>query len=388
MKNPITIVGSGLAGYTVARELRKLDKTVDLRLITADDGSFYSKPQLSNGLAAGKEARQIAGADAVAMARQLDAEILSGTRVSAIDRATRRLGTERGPLPYGKLVLALGADPIRLPLAGDGADLVLSVNNLADYERFRQRLRSGRRIVLLGAGLIGCEFANDLAGAGYEVHVFDIAPRPLARLLPPRVAVCLRLALEKAGVRWHLGHGVAAVERDGARLRIVADDGEALPVDLVLSAVGLRPHTALAAAAGLTVGRGVVVDSFLRTSDDHIYALGDCAEVGGQVLPYVQPIMHGARALAASLVGAARAVDYPPMPVTVKTPACPVVICPPPPRAAGDWHESPTSAGVRALFLDREQKLQGFALAGDAAAEKQTLASRLGSEHASAPLTA
>lgn len=373
----IVIVGSGMAGITVARELRKLDKAAALTIVSADDGRFYSKPMLSNALAGGKTPAQLAMQSAAQLAEQLNARFLTETVVERVDVAARRVYAGSEAIAYRDLVLALGADPIRLPLEGDAADGVLSVNSLHDYTRFRERLQGGQRVALLGAGLIGCEFANDLRALGCAVTVYDIAPQPLGRLLPPQAGAWMRGRLEAAGIEFRLGSSVARVDHAGDALRVTDSHGDSVEADLVLSAVGLRPHTALARDAGLAVNRGIVVDRQLCSSDDHIYAIGDCAEVEGLVLPYVMPIMNAARALAATLAHTATAVRYPAMPVVVKTPACPAVVCPPPAGAVGAWQERVSDAGVRAVFAGGDGAPLGFALLGEATAEKQALGATL-----------
>ena len=379
--NPIVIIGGGLAGYSVARELRKLDKAVPLIMLMADDGAFYSKPMLSNALAQKKSAASLMLSSAEQMAQTLQADIRPFTRVVAVNAAAHRLELEgpegRTSLAYGKLVLALGADPIRLPIGGDAAQAVLSVNDRADYGAFRAALDGQRRIALLGAGLIGCEFANDLAGSGFQVTVFDLAPQPLGRLLPAGAGRFMADALGAQGIQWRFGQSVSRVDQDGAGLRLTSAEGGTESFDLVLSAVGLRARIALAQSAGLRVNRGIAVDRYLRSSEPDIYALGDCAEVEGLLLPFVLPLMAGARALAATLAGEEKAVNYPAMPVVVKTPACPAVVCPPPLGAVGEWQETITATGVRALFRDGEGHLQGFALLGDTLGEKQGLAGQL-----------
>lgn len=377
MSAPIVILGSGLAGISVARELRKLDTAVPITLVTADDGAFYSKPMLSNALAAGKSAAQLTMTPREALAAQLQAEIRAHTRVDAIRPAAHRVETGAGPIDYRRLVIALGAQPFRLPLEGDGAADVLSVNSLADYAVFRQVLEGRRRLAILGAGLIGCEFANDLTATGHEVDVFDIAPQALGRLLPTRTADFFRGRLEQAGVRFHFGSSIGRVERQGESYALWATGGDRIDADLVLSAIGLKPEITQARESGLTVNRGIVVDRRLAASQPDIHAVGDCAEVGGLNLPFVMPIMQQARALAKTLAGTPTDVSYPAMPVVVKTPACPTVVCPPPAGATGSWREEVTADGVRALFEGHEGRPLGFALVGAAVADKQVLAATM-----------
>jgi rubredoxin-NAD+ reductase len=375
--HPIVIIGTGLAGYTTARELRKLDKHTPLTLISADDGRFYSKPMLSNAFAQGKTAEQLAAQDVAQMQTQLNATILAHTRVSGMDTVQHMLTCDGKTLPYSKLVLALGADPIRAPLQGEAADSVLSVNDLADYARLRQALAGGKTVAIIGAGLIGCEFANDLCAAGFSVHVIDPNPTPLNRLLPEAAGAQLRAALTKLGAKWHANTKAVSVNHAQDACLVTLSDGAVLEVDVVLSAIGLKPRVALAQQAGIKIARGIVTDRYLQTSALDVYALGDCAEVEGLVLPFVMPIMHAARALAKTLAGTPTPVTYPAMPVVVKTPAYPAVVSPPPVGVSGAWQVSASEEGVRALFLDDAQRLQGFALTGKKTVEKTALTQQL-----------
>ena len=374
----IVIVGSGLAGYTVAREFRKLNADSPVTILSSDHGGFYSKPMLSNALATGKTPDAILNSDAVKMADQLKLTVRPHTRVMAIDRSSNSLVLQDGErLPYSQLVLALGADQIRLPLAGDGAGLVSSVNDLDDYRHLRDALEGKKEVVILGAGLIGCEFANDLSVAGYRVHLVDIGEWPLGRLLPQSGGAFLQSRLESAGVTFHLNDSVHHVDRVGERLRLTLSKGGILEADVVLSAVGLKPRITLAQEAGIAVNRGIVVDQSLKTQDPNIYALGDCAEVVGRVLPFVMPIMHASRALAATLAGNPTPASYPAMPVLVKTPSCPTTISPPDVGARGDWKVTEGQDGFKALFQDEGGGLLGYALMGEAIKEKNALTSQL-----------
>lgn len=375
--NPIIIVGSGLSGYTLAREFRKIDKETPLRIITADDGRFYSKPMLSNALSNGRTPDQLATADAIQMAAQLNAVIQTHSQVNAIDTARHIISVDGQELEYAKLVLALGAEVIKPPLKGDAADAVMSVNDLGDYTRFRAVIADARHIAIIGAGLIGCEFANDLRSAGIAVDVISTGNAPLNRLLPEMAGHALQEGLAHIGVNWHIDRAVTAVDHAAQGYRLTLSDSSSIEADAVLSCVGLRPRTTQANAAGIHTARGIAVDRFLATSAPDVYAMGDCAEVEGLVLFYVMPLMNAARALAKTLAGEPTPVAYPPMPVVVKTPAHPVVVSPPPPGVMGAWKIEVLEAGVRALFFDAGNKLRGFALTGTAVSEKNALVKEL-----------
>ncbi|TRZ66982.1 MAG: FAD-dependent oxidoreductase [Rhodocyclaceae bacterium] len=377
MKESIVILGSGLAGISVARELRKLDKEVPLTMVTADDGGFYSKPSLSNALAAGKTAAQLVLTAPAALAAQLNMDIRGHTRVTRLLPTEHAIETDSGRLEYSRLVLALGAQPIRLPIEGSGAGDIVSVNSLPDYAAFRECLAGVKRVAILGGGLIGCEFANDLRLTGIAADVFDLAPQALGRLLPAQAAAFFRAGLEAAGVGFHFNTSIVRVDRFESGFILIDTQGKDFCADLVLSAVGLRPETGLARAAGLKTNRGIVTDTMLATSDPDLFAVGDCAEVQGLVLPFVLPIMQQARALAKTLAGPPTAVSYPAMPVVVKTPACPTVVCPPPAGVAGAWREVVEPKGVRAVFEGTDGPALGFCLVGEAVNEKQALAATM-----------
>jgi rubredoxin---NAD+ reductase len=374
---PIIIVGSGLAGYTLLKEIRKRDTVTPVTLVTADDGTFYSKPNLSNALTAGRTAAALAGASAEKMAAEQNASVMTQTRVTAIDTAAQRIHTDRGELEYARLVLALGADPIPHGLDGDAAEAVLAVNDLADYAVFRSALEGTKRVTVLGGGLIGCEFANDLAHAGFAVDVVHLGDWPLERLLPHEAGHRLANSLAALGVNWHFGRTGKRVERVQDGYRVTLDNGETIAADVVLSAIGLRPRTQLAQAAGIPVGRGIQTDRQLETGIPGVYAMGDCAEVEGLNLPYVQPLMVQARALAATLTGTPTQVIYPAMPVMVKTPAHPVAVLPPKIGATGGWKVECSDTGICALHTDAAGRLQGFALTGSETGRRNTLVKEL-----------
>jgi len=376
--HPLIIIGTGLAGYNLAREWRKLDKDSPLTMVTQDDGAFYSKPMLSNALAKQKTAAELPMGTAEKMAADLNAHILTHTVLTQIDAANSSITLDNGQiLTYSDLVLALGASAIIHPVDGDAADHVFTVNDLASYSRFRQAILDKRHITILGPGLIGCEFANDLLQAGYQVSLVGPSSQPLDRLLPTAASNAIMSALTAEGVDWQLGTTCRAVHHHEDRLRLHLDNGVQLHTDIVLSAVGLQPNTALARQAGIQVNRGIRVDRFLQSSAAHIYALGDCAEVEGLVLPYVMPLMNSARALARTLNGERSIVNYPAMPVVVKTPIHPIVVSPPSSEQVGEWRIDSNTDGIMACFYAEDERLLGFALTGRRVSEKQRLSKLL-----------
>ena len=385
---PLVIVGAGLAAWTVVRELRKLDAQRRIVMLSSDSADFYAKPTLSNALAQKRSAEQLVTTPATKMAETLQVQLLAHSTVRSLDTVARTLSYDDATgqsqsMGYGDLVLATGADPIRLPMAGSAAEQVQSINHLQDLARFHQALGAAPQTVLvIGAGLIGCEFANDLLLGGYSVHVVDPSPRPLALLLPAGAGEQLQAALQAQGVAWHLGTTVQSLDAHApsGRLQAVLADGSSVQVDAVLSAVGLRASAALASAAGIVCERGMVVDAHLQTSAAHVYALGDCAQyasAGGRVLPYVMPIMNAAKALAATLAGQPTALVFPLMPVAVKTPALPIVVAAPHPNLDGQWTQDaggePEAGGVW-RFVDEAGQQRGFVLTGKQSSRRMELA--------------
>ncbi|NUT74033.1 FAD-dependent oxidoreductase [Pseudomonas sp. C1C7] len=373
MNAPVVIVGTGLAGYNLARELRKLDGETPLLLITADDGRSYSKPMLSTGFGKNKDADGLSMAEPGAMAEQLKAEVRTHTRISGIDPGHKRLWIGEEAVIYRDLILAWGAETVRVPIEGDAGDCVFPINDLEDYARFRAAAAGKRRVLLLGAGLIGCEFANDLSLGGYEVDLVAPCEQVMPTLLHPAAAAAVQAGLESLGARFHLGPVLNRLQRVADGLEAHLSDGQIIACDVVVSAIGLRPRIDLAAAAGLQVNRGVMVNRHLQTSHANIYALGDCAEVDGLNLLYVMPLMSCARALAQTLAGNPTAVNYGPMPITVKTPVCPLVVSPPPRGLEGSWTVEGQGADIKALCRDTGGKLLGYALTGTAVMEKLAL---------------
>ena len=376
--HPIIIIGSGMAGYNVAREFRKLNATAEILIIADDAAEFYSKPMLSNALVKNKTSEDLAIASAEKMANDLNATILEHTRVDKIDPDNHVvLTSDNKSIKYSQLVLALGASTINLPISGNATDKIYSVNDLASYAGFRDAIADKKKIAIIGAGLIGCEFANDLVLSDYEVSIIGLDELPLNRLLPEQASEYLKLALAEQGVNWHLGQQTKQINFSESIFKIDLESGVTIEVDVVLSAIGLKPNIEIAKDAGIDINKGIVVNQHLETNRKNIFALGDCAEVTGLFLPYVMPLMNSARALAKTLNGEATEVKYPAMPVLVKTPSCSVVVASPASDVEGEWVIKQDEQGVHAQYFDKEGKLQGFALLGKAVEDKQSLTKAL-----------
>jgi rubredoxin-NAD+ reductase len=376
--HPIIIIGSGFAGYTVAREFRKLDSTSPLIIITSDDGRSYPKPMLSNALSKGKTAEQLSLSTSDAMAKTLNITIINNSIVSDIDPQLQTVTlTNAAPLHYKQLILALGATPIRNMLQGNATDDVLPINNLNDYTKFREQLVNANHVSIIGPGLIGCEFANDLINTGIAVSVIGPSKLPMEGLLPEPIATELKTTLSNVGVDWHLQNTVTTVNyattTNGYELTL--SNGDLVQADIVISAIGLSPNIELAKTIGIKVKRGIVTDEYLQTSQPNIYALGDCAEVAGHNLLFIAPILAAAKALAKTLSGETTAVKYPAMPVAIKTPNYPLIVATPALLAKGAWQfeSAPSGFGLKAVFTNDSAALLGFVLSGDMVSEKQAL---------------
>lgn len=368
---PVVIIGSGLAGYNLARMYRQQNKQRPLLMLSQDDASFYSKPALSTGMNKGKTAIGLVTKEAEHMARDLGMDIRPFCAVSAIDTEAQTVNTNHGHFSYHQLVFATGSLAIRPPMQGDAADKVHQVNNLHEYAAFRTAMAGAKRVVIIGAGLIGAEFCNDLVLSGHHIDIIDPLPHMLGNLIPAEASQVIEEAYRGMGVNMHFSLTAQRVDQLGRGYRVTLVNGETIDCDAVLSAVGVRPNTALAEASGIITGRGIVTNEFGQTNHANIYALGDCAEMGGQVRLYVAPLVTSAEAIASSLNGNLKAIELPPMPVTIKTTHHPVVVVPVARDAEGEWMvDQRSSEGVAARFVAPNGQVQGFALTGKCTVEK------------------
>lgn len=352
----IVVVGAGLAGWAAVEALRELDGQVPITLVSACKGDRYHKPELSLAVSRGMTAEKLVRERAVDAARRLGVRLLAETFVVGLSPALHQLRTTRGTLNYTKLVLAQGARPAlpaELPQA-----LCWRVNDLAGWSGLQRQLAKGpQRVVIVGAGMVGCELAEDFARAGHNVTLLDRRNLPLAGLLPDAAAQRLLQSQAALGIDYLGGVEVAGVEAlaDGSR-RISTRCGLALDAEQVVAATGLVTDERIARLAGLAFERGIRVDpATLRSSDPDIHALGDCVSLGGAPCRFIEPIAHQARAIAHAVLGreAEGYVHSPPV-IRLKTRSLPIELHGTP-CAQAEWTVVQEDDG----FLLMEQRLDG-----------------------------
>ncbi|HEX8726806.1 MAG TPA: FAD-dependent oxidoreductase [Gemmatimonadaceae bacterium] len=268
----VVIVGAGAAGNAAAETLRREGYDGPVTMIDPDPGAPCDRPNLSKDYLAGTAQPEWIPLHGPEFYDERRIEIRRA-RAEAIDPAARTVRLSDGEsVAYGALILATGADPIRLPLPNAGTP-VFTLRTVADSDAIIAAAGGARRAVVLGASFIGLEVAASLRARSLEVHVVAPEARPLERVLGPQLGDFIRALHEEHGVRFHLGRSAAGF---GANT-VVLDDGSSLAADFVVAGVGVRPSVRLAEAAGLAMDRGVLVDEFLRTSAPDCYAAGDIA---------------------------------------------------------------------------------------------------------------
>jgi len=274
MPGSVVIVGGGAAGNAAAEMLRREGYAGRLTLLSADESTPYDRPNLSKNYLAGTAPEEWIPLRSPEFYRQHDIDLKLGVRVGAIDTASRRVETVGGERhAYDALLLATGAEPVRLALPGGDLPHVHYLRTLADSRALAARARASKQAVVIGASFIGLEVAASLRARNVGVHVVGREPRPMEKILGAEVGDFVRKLHEQHGVIFHLGTTPTGIDARSVALA----SGENIPADLVVIGVGVRPAVALAERAGLAVDRGVTVDEYLQTSVPGIFAAGDIA---------------------------------------------------------------------------------------------------------------
>jgi NADPH-dependent 2,4-dienoyl-CoA reductase/sulfur reductase-like enzyme/nitrite reductase/ring-hydroxylating ferredoxin subunit len=272
--DPVVIVGAGAAGGVAAETLRKEGYGGRIVLIGPEPDPPYDRPNLSKDYLAGNAPEEWIPLHPREFWDERRVELLLGARVTDLDPGNKRVTLADGrSLDYGALILATGAEPVRLSLRGGDLPHVHYLRSLADSRAIIETAGRARRAVVVGTSFIGLEVAASLRARGLEVTAVGPDERPLARVLGPQLGDFIRAVHEEHGVAFRLGTKPKAIFKKTVQL----ESGESLPADLVVIGVGVRPNVALAEAAGLEVDGGVLVDEFLQTSVPGVFAAGDVA---------------------------------------------------------------------------------------------------------------
>ena len=315
-RGPVVIAGAGHAGFQLAASLRQHGFSEPIALLNDEGHLPYQRPPLSKAYLKGT-----GGPDSLMFRPEKfyhDQNIeLITDRAAAIDRSARKVSLASGAaLDYGHLVLATGARNRLLDIPNANLAGVRYLRTLDESEALRHLMASSQRVIVIGAGFIGLEFAATARGKGLEVDVVELGARVMARAVTAEISEFSQSRHAAAGIRIHFGVQVTSIESDGARLTGVSlSDGRHLLADLVVVGVGVLPNVELAAAAGLPVAAGIIVDEYLSTADPNISAIGDCAlyasrRYGGSLrLESVQNAADHARCVAARLTGDAKPYD-------------------------------------------------------------------------------
>jgi NADPH-dependent 2,4-dienoyl-CoA reductase/sulfur reductase-like enzyme/nitrite reductase/ring-hydroxylating ferredoxin subunit len=270
----VVIIGGGAAGSAAAEMLRRQGFDGSVTILSADDALPYDRPNLSKDYLAGTASEDWIPLRTADFYQEQKIDVQLGKRVASIDTVGRAVVlADGGRVAFDALLIATGADPVRLNIPGADLPHVHYLRTFDDSRNLIAKAASAKRAVVIGASFIGLETAASLLTRGIEVHVVGPEPRPLERVLGPELGDMVKTVHEEHGVKFHLGTSITAIEKDA----VVLSTGERLPADLVVVGIGVRPNLKLASDAGLTVDNGIVVDQYLQTSAPGIYAAGDIA---------------------------------------------------------------------------------------------------------------
>ena len=377
MQLPVVIIGSGFAGYQVAREFRQLDNQTPVIIVTADNGDDYSKPLISHGFSRRLSADTMIQKRCNELAEELAITILPNTRITAIDVQNKAISYGDATITYRDLVLATGAEAAIPSVCSDSAAQILTLNSLEEYRHASDCIADKQRVLVIGTGLVGTEIALDLSLAGKDVRLVGMTEQLMGHLLPDFISKELKQRFQTSGCQVITGQTVVELTQSNSELRVTLSDCRVIETDAVIAATGLQPRTALAKAAGLRINRGICVDAGLQTSKPHIYALGDGAEINGTLLPYLQPIALSAKAMAKTLTGNPTDVVLPAMPVIIKTPVMPIQLSGETSGAHLNWLVEQTDNGMIAKAYVNEEKMVGYVVTDKQIAQGFSLLAQL-----------
>ncbi|MEZ8340702.1 NADH:flavorubredoxin reductase NorW [Vibrio cyclitrophicus] len=361
----IVLVGAGFAALQTIKMIRKTDPNIAITIVTADAGIEYSKPNLSHVFSQAQTPQQLAINTAQQLAELHNVVIKTNVWVNEINTEQQFIVAGDDIIPYSKLVLATGAAPFIPAAEGLSAQATITLNSLEEFEKHKAQIDAAQRITVIGGGLIGVELAFDLQTAGKSVTVIEPASYLLGSLVPPFISLELERELRKAGVTVETDAMVshATYLADGVRLQTTSS--RLIKTDVVIAAAGLMPNTALAQQTGMAVNRGIIVDEAMRTNIKNVYATGDCAEIQGRVMAYLQPAILAANVLAKQLTTGEGKLSLPHIMTKVKTPSYPIQLAGRDIQTAQSWETRFDPKGIVAKGFNEANQLVGFIVTGE-----------------------
>jgi nitrite reductase (NADH) large subunit len=310
MSEPLVVIGNGMAAARLAQEIasRALGRYA-VAIIGDEPRLAYNRVLLSSVLA-GEIASQEIELQPAKWWRDRGVTLSYGRAATSVDLQSRRVVLADGRLvPFGKLVFATGSQPLRLNIPGADLPGVHTFRDSRDVDLLLKLAAGQKRAVVIGGGLLGLEAAYGLAKAGAPVTLVHLMDRLMERQVDAPAAALLKRLVEEKGIDIRLNASTKAIFGDGKVQGIELADGTRIAADAVIFAAGIRPNAALAQAAGIAVGRGIVVDDRLATSVEGVYALGECAEHRGTCYGLVEPAYEQAKVLAENLAGRTAAYE-------------------------------------------------------------------------------
>ncbi len=371
MKQKLVIIGNGMApGRMLEHLFERAPDAFDVTIFNAEPRVNYDRIMLSPVLSGEKSFEEIViHGDGWYIERGIT--LYKGHRIDAIDRDAGTVTSDQGVTEcYDKLVIATGSVPFVIPVPGNDLPGVLTYRDLDDVNAMLLAAQARSKAVVIGGGLLGLEAAAGLKERGMDVTVLHLMPTLMERQLDSSAGYLLQRELEGRGINIITKATTRAIVGDGYVEGVKLDDGTVIPASLVVMAAGIRPNAGLGKAAGLDVSRGIVVDGCMRTSDPDIYALGECAEVGGEVYGLVAPLYQMARVAAGHLAGVpTEAFQHAETPTKLKVTGVDLF-------SLGDFAEGDdreeivlrdASAGVYKRLVLKEDRIIGVVLYGETA---------------------
>jgi rubredoxin-NAD+ reductase len=323
----VVIIGAGKAGWQAAQAIRGLNKTTSISIVTACAGDLYEKPMISIAVAKHIDTKSLVKETGIEAAARLGVNLYVDTHAIGLSPQINQLRTTRGTFKYGHLIIAQGSKPICMP--NIGLKDCWHVNHLESYTKLRAALQEKKsKIAIIGAGLIGCELANDLAIAGHDIELIDLSSLPLGRLLPDVASQKLLQAWGGLPIKFHGGVKVDGIASENTKKKINLSSGDILEVDHIVMAIGLKTEPDLVKSAKLDWNNGLAVNpKTLQSSTPNIYGLGDCISIDGEASRYIEPILRQADVIAKQICGQKDAhYENRTLPIRIKTSSLPIRI--------------------------------------------------------------